>query len=259
MIFDCNAWVGNWPFRSLKKNTPVDLLEVMDLYGMGWAAVSSLDAVFHRNAQPANELLAQSVAPYSDRLFPLGAINPTYVKWEDDLTACKERLGMKGVRIYPQYHDYELAGPLGRRVAAACKERDLALFIAHRIEDPRQRISLDPGKIVTFDDLARLIAAVPGVKIVFTNARGNLTHHRLLQNELVHQKWYMDLSLVEGAKDLAGMVINPAWNHLVFGTHMPLTYPGCALVKLSLLDIDAKQQAAVEYGNAAEILGLQLA
>lgn len=258
MIFDCNAWLGHWPFRQLKQTTPEQLLAQMDEYGFKWAAVSSLDAILHRNTQPANELLAQATALYADRLFPLAAINPTYVKWEDDLTICQERLGMKGVRLYPQYHNYELADRIGSRVAAACRERGLPVFLAHRIEDPRQRHALDPGKTVAPDGLVALLNAVPGLKVVLNNARIDPAS-RLFQGEYAEQPWYFDLALSNRPKEIGDVAITSGHNHMVVGTHTPLSYPTCTLVKLAVLEIDAEQRAAVEHGNAENILGLKLA
>jgi hypothetical protein len=59
MIFDINAWLGNFPFRTLRDNTPQSLIARMDRSGIDGAAVSLIDAIFHRNVHPANESLAE--------------------------------------------------------------------------------------------------------------------------------------------------------------------------------------------------------
>ena len=47
MIFDINAWLGNFPFRTLRDNTPQSLIARMDRSGIDGAAVSLIDAIFH--------------------------------------------------------------------------------------------------------------------------------------------------------------------------------------------------------------------
>ena len=64
MIFDVNAWVGNWPYRSLRDNTPEALVARLDRSGIGMAAVSLAEAILHRNVQPANEKLIEVIQPF---------------------------------------------------------------------------------------------------------------------------------------------------------------------------------------------------
>ncbi|MCZ6635391.1 MAG: metal-dependent hydrolase, partial [bacterium] len=89
MILDINAWLGTWPFRSLRDNTPKTLVARLDRSGITMAAVSFIEAAFHRHPQSANERLAKAVAPHLDRLIPLGTINPISPHWQDDLSACQ--------------------------------------------------------------------------------------------------------------------------------------------------------------------------
>lgn len=174
MIFDVNAWVGVWPFRSLRDNTPDTLIARLDRAGVDRAAVSQLEAVFHRNPQPANEKLAHAASKYPDRLLPMATINPIFPKWEQDLAVCHESLGMRGVRLFPQYHDYPADGTAAREAAAACAERNLPVAIHHRIEDVRQRHWMDPGGMVDLDQIAALIAGVPQATFIILNTPPDL-------------------------------------------------------------------------------------
>ena len=135
MIIDINAWLGVWPFRALRDNTPETLAARLDSCGIQKAAVSPIEAVFHRNVQLANEKLVEDIESFRDRFIPLATLNPTYTHWEDDLKACHEDLNMKGVRLFPQYQNFPIDGPLAQSVAKACAERNLPIFIPHRLED----------------------------------------------------------------------------------------------------------------------------
>jgi hypothetical protein len=81
----------------------------MDAKRIDKAWVSSAAAITYRNVQPANEELGRVVRKLSDRLIPLAVINPFYAGWQEDLTACKEQFGMKGLRHYPKWHNYSLS------------------------------------------------------------------------------------------------------------------------------------------------------
>ncbi|OGG46341.1 MAG: hypothetical protein A3F84_01245 [Candidatus Handelsmanbacteria bacterium RIFCSPLOWO2_12_FULL_64_10] len=256
MIIDVNAWLGGWPFRSLRDNTPEALVARMDRSGIDVAAVSPIEAIFHRNVQPANERLAEAVTPFRGRLIPIATLNPTYTRWEDDLKACHEKLGMKGVRLFPAYQGFEVDGPVARRAAEACRERGLAIFIPHRMEDPRQRHWMDPGKVVDPAQIASLVAAVPGLTVIVPNLRGVARSALWKRPEVRDQPWYVDLSLGEVHRDLGTFVEQGGASHLVFGTHLPLSYAGPALVKRAILPVDADTLEDISHRHAAKILGL---
>ena len=44
--------------------------------------------------------------------------------------------------------------------------------------------------------------------------------------------------------------------HLIFGTHVPFSYPGSALVKRAVLPLDKDALAEMSSGNAVRTLGL---
>ena len=257
MIFDINAWLGSFPFRSLRNNTPETLLERMDRSGIDGAAVSMIDAIFHRNVQPANEQLAKITERHGDRLVGMGTINPTYEQWEYDIRQCHEDMGMKGIRLFPVYHGYAADGPEAKKVLAACVERDLPVSIPSRIEDPRQRNWMDPGKTVSAASISNLMAAVPGATVYIPNLRGGMGNLPMWRNQAVRdQKWYVDFSLSEVHGGLDLLVKQSGAQHLIFGTHVPFSYPGTALVKRSVLPLDEEALAEMSSGNAVRTLGL---
>ena len=265
MIFDVNAWLGVWPFRSLRDNTPETLVARLDKVGIDKAAVAQIEGVFHRHVQSANEKLAEAVAPFRDRLVPVAVINPDYPGWEDDLRRCHEELGMKGVRIVPQYQGYDLSIPAVRRLAEACNERALSLAIPQRMEDTREHHWIDPGRQADLNAVADLVRAVPQTTYIIPNARG-FQGSKLWQDEILRDKrWYVDLSLTElyyGLhRDVAhmGMIADflneGGTDHLVFGTHLPFTYAGCALVKRAVLDVDDETREEISCRRAERIFG----
>ena len=265
MIFDTNAWVGTWPFRHLTESDAGGLVSRMDRAGIDRAVVSSIEAIFHRNPHPANERLANDIAPYGDKLVGAATINPTYPAWEDDIRDAHETLRFRAVRLFPQYHDYDIAGSLAKKVASVCAERGLIIIIPHRVEDVRQRQWMDPGKEVSLGAIADLIVAVPEATVIVPNARGIIDSPLWKREDLRERRWFVDTSLTEFLYGLHYSIdrANPMWgffeeggaNHLLFGTHQPFSYAASALVKLATLPVDDTAREKIAWRSAVEIFG----
>ncbi len=265
--FDINAWLGSWPFRPLRDHTPETLLKRLNRVGISRAAVSQIEAIFHRHVQPANEKLAEAVAPFAGCLLPMATINPLFPHWQDDLRRCHEDLGMKGVRLFPCYHNYAADGPEAQRTVAACAERNLPVFMPQRIEDERQRHWMDPGRTLDLNEVAHLIFQVPEATVVVPNARGLLNTALWQRQDIRDSRWYFDLSLAEvhyvlhrdvtRMRDLADFIEAGGSDHLLFGTHAPFSYPAAARVKAAVLNVDAETLAAICHRRAAHMLEVE--
>jgi hypothetical protein len=261
---DLNAWLGSYPFRSVTA-TPHSLLVRMDRFGIAKAAVSSIEAAFHRNVQPANERLFAEVANHKARLIPLATINPTYAKWEQDLAQCVG-WGARGVRIVPQTHGYELTSPVGRSIIKAIANHNLPIFIPHRLEDARQKHWMDPGNTVEIRGIADAIASQPEATFVINNSRSLSRSALWTREDIRSANWFIDLSLAEihyglhrendKSRDLAVIIEEGGADHFVFGTHQPFSYVASALVKLATLGVDPDQLDRIARKSALNILGI---
>ena len=259
---DLNTWIGSYPFRSVTA-TAETLIERMDRFNIEKSAVSSIEAAFHRNVQPANERLFAEVADHTDRLVPLATINPTYAMWEQDLAQCVAR-GARGVRIIPQTHGYELSGPVGRSVVSAIAEAGLPIFIPHRLEDARQRHWMAPCDTVDIGAIADTIALYPDVTFVINNSRSLARSALWTREDIRDANWYIDLSLaeihyalhrpVDKSRDLVIIIEEGGADHFVFGSHQPFSYVAPALVKLATLGVDDAQLERIARGSAIDIL-----
>ena len=64
MIIDFNAYLGNWPFRRLRYNSPRGLIELMKKSGIDKAVVSS-SSILYRNVHEGNLELIEAIKPFS--------------------------------------------------------------------------------------------------------------------------------------------------------------------------------------------------
>jgi uncharacterized protein len=255
MFIDINAYVGHFPFRTLRDNTPGKLVARMDRAGIEKAAVSSIDALVH------------DLEPHADRLIPIGTVHPMSPHWEEDLDDCLN-WGMKGIRIFPPYQGYAVNGAEAKRVAQACAEKHIPLLIPNRLEDIRQHHWMDPAKETGLDQIADLIAAVPEASIIVANARG-IARSALWQRKHIRDaNWYIDLSLTEifyglhttiaTMRDLADFIDEGGAKHILFGTNLPLSYAGPALVKFAQLPVDTDTLENISHRTSAKLLNITL-
>lgn len=267
MIIDINTYIGNFPFRTLRDNTPEKLVARLDRSGIHMAAVSSIDALFNRHPLLANEKLIQDIEPYTDRLIPIGTLNPLSPHWEEDLQDCI-KWGMKGIRIFPPYQGFETHGAEAKQVVQACASENLPIFIPNRLEDSRQHHWMDPGKESNLTQIADLIAANPQATLIIPNARGIYRSALWQRKDIRNANWYIDLSLAEifyglhqnvnAMRDLADLFEEGGANHVLFGSNLPISYAGPALVKRAQLPVDDEMLKDISYRTAAKILNLDL-
>jgi predicted TIM-barrel fold metal-dependent hydrolase len=261
MLLDINAYVGHWPFKQLKYNTCDSLLDRMNQFGVDVSVISNLNGIFYKNTQPANEELheeIQSSGKFHDRFVPFAVINPTYPGWKADLKFSVDKLGMKGIRIYPKYHDYEVTDPGCIELVKIARDQGLPVALSFRMVDSRQRSWMDVEKEWDLKDVVPIIQEVPDAKYLFLNLCNSV---KLSEEE--------DL-LIRKANilfDTSGRSINALPELLkrfgdekfAFGTHSPILDYLTGLLRIESL----REEEAVEdrkdlirFSNAKMMLGI---
>jgi len=256
MIVDVNAYLGHFAFRRLRHNTAESLLELMDSKQIDKAFVSSASAITYRNAHAGNEELAEQVRGRSDRLIPFAVINPFYAGWQDDLKICHEQFGMKGLRLYPKWHNYELSSTCCRQLVDAAVERGMVISIPIRVEDNRQRSWLLNIPDIPLDEIVELVKAHPKAKFIFVNGLGYTRSPLGRKDNGLPSNYAIELSRLSAtlADELGQLVTNLGAERVMFGTGIPFKYPDPALVKVEVLDASEADKEKIRSKNA-EIVG----
>ncbi|QDV37873.1 amidohydrolase family protein [Tautonia plasticadhaerens] len=255
MIVDVNAHLGPFAFRRLRHQSAESLLGLMDSRGIDVAFVSSAAAITHRNTQPANEDLADEARPHPDRLVPFAVINPSYAGWEDDLSACVD-LGFRGLRLYPNWHAYELtSGPCLDLVDRAT-ERRMILSLPIRVEDPRQQSWLVDVPDVPLDRVAALVAARPGARFHLVNGRGYVGSPLGRKDGGLPDNYRIDLARLDVLlrDEVETLLDSLGPDRLLFGTGIPFQYPDPTLAKIDVLDPPPEVRERILSRNAMEWL-----
>ncbi len=261
MVVDIHTRVGHWPFKKLRYNTCGELLKRMDRFGISRSVVSSMNGIFYSNAQSANEELyeeLQSDRRFKDRFIPLAVLNPLYTSWEKDLLICHRQFGMRGVCVYPQYHNYDCSHPGLIELAQAARELGMAVAITARMMDNRQRSWMDIAKEWSLAEFIPLIEKVPDAKYLLLNLatgyRLNDQHMALLRNT--------DLLIDTSGRSLADMpeVIRLyGAEKIAMGSHSPVLDSLTGLlriVSLSAGEADERTKQLMLSGNALSFFNL---
>jgi len=253
MIIDVNAYLGHFAFRRLHHNTANSLLALMDSKGIDKAVVSSAAAITYRNAQAGNEELAEEVKGHRDRLIPFAVVNPFYAGWQDDLRICHDEFGMTGLRLYPKWHNYNLADPCCRDLVTTATERGMVISIPIRVEDNRERSWLLNIPDVPLDEIVTLVKAHPKARFILLNGLGFTGSPLGRRDNGLPANYAIELSRLSAllANEISQLIANLGVDRILFGTGTPFNYPDPALVKLEVLDATDSDKEKMRSQNAA--------
>jgi uncharacterized protein len=260
MLIDINAHVGHWPFKQLKNNSCSTLLERMDKFDVEMSVVSNLNGVFYKDTQAANEELFEEIRSdkrFNTRFIPFAVLNPIYAGWQNDLEICDKTMGMKGICLYPLYHDYEILDPACVELVKNARDRGLIVTFAHRIVDSRQRSWMDISKEWSMKDIMPIIREVPDAKYFVVNAANSIMVSDE-DTELIRKTNLLFDTSGRNLSNLGEMIKLYGKDKFAFGTHSPvLDYLG-GLLRIESLrenEIDKLTKQLLRSENALRLLG----
>lgn len=261
MLVDINAYIGHWPFKQLKYNTCEKLLERMNKFGVDVSVISNLSGIFYKNTQSANEELYDEIKSdrrFSDRFIPFAVINPIYAGWRDDLETCSNKMGMKGIRLYPLYHDYELTDTSLIELVKRARDKGLTISFTLRMVDKRQRSWMDISKEWELKDIVPIMREVPDAKYLILNIANGMQLNDKDTDLFKNANVVMDTSGRE-ISDLGELIKKYGKDKFAMGTHSPILDYITGLLRIESLRKNEADEATKELlrsGNAKKIIGL---
>src|SRR5690625_805607 len=266
MWIDINAYVGHWPFLKLRYNNCECLLRHMDKYGVNYSIVSNLNGIFYKNTQSANQELYDEIKSLGEnrhRLIPFAVINPIYAGWKKDMDFCMNILGMRGIRLYPKYHDYSITDPALVELVKRARDLNVPVAFNFRMVDSRQRSWMDINYVTgtikpewDLKDILPIIKEVPDAKYMIL-AVANSIH--LDEADMKFMK------KVDFVMDTSGRTLNnlhsllKVWGRVrfSFGTHFPIFDYLTGMLRIEALrgqEADSLTKEFLRSGNADRIL-----
>ena len=261
MLIDINANIGHWPFRQTNCNTCEALVERMDKFGVDVSVVSNMNGIFYKDTQASNEELHEKIISdrrFRDRLIPFAVINPIYAGWKNDLDICSTKMGVKGIRLYPLYHDYELTDPSSIELVKIARDRGLIVAFTLRMVDSRPRSWMDINTEWSLEDIIPIIKEVPDAKYLVLNICNGIK----LNDEDTELFKNSDIVFDTSGRNIYNLseLLNKFGKDLfAFGTHTPILDYLTGLLRIESLRANEADEATKELlrsGNAKRILGM---
>jgi predicted TIM-barrel fold metal-dependent hydrolase len=252
MAFDVHTALGHWPYRRVPGQTAAELRSLLESAGIDGAAAANTHGLFYKNCHDANLELADWLAPHGDFYVGVATLNPTYAAWERDLVTCAQALGLRALRLAPQYHDYELGSDAAVAIAQAAAELGLPLMVPHRVVDVRQRHWFDTERTISVGEVGALCDRVPQATVIVTESR--YPAKALIDDEGAPR--YPSLYLESSRLTLDSLPELFAAGQVVFGTGAPFKHVTPALLKVEIADLEPESKARILSGNARALLGL---
>jgi len=253
VIVDVNAFLGPWPFRPLGHSGIDGLGRVMRRSGVGHALVSPFESLFYRDNGAANGSLRELDGSRS--MSPIAAINPSLPDVGDFLRETADIRAIKGLKLHPDYHGYDLSGSSAKVAFNYAEEQAIPVIIPLRIQDERLHpkfAMVPPTPAKALIEVARLY---PKVNILACNARSDELGD-VLGNGLPNL--HAVVSWIQEEGFVASAVREHGPSRLMWGSNMPLHYPEPMLEQIRKADIEADDKRKILSENAVEIFNLEI-
>jgi predicted TIM-barrel fold metal-dependent hydrolase len=264
-IIDTNVHLFDWPFRKLKYAKTKDIVAKLRKHRVTQAWAGSFEGLLHKNLDGVNaRLVEECQANGEGMLIPFGTVNPALPDWEEDVRRCQEKYKMRGIRLYPSYHNYTLQKPEIAKLLEIAHKRSLIVQLAVRMEDTRVHLPVTLTPPVDVNPLPELLAALPGIKLQLLNAfngtdplRGQVGRKVIEQTQAT-----IDISHVEGQGGIGKLIAGDRdagrpplpVERLVFGSHAPYFPCENAVFKLFESPLSRPELEKLMHGNAERLL-----
>ena len=160
---DFNCFVGNWPFHTLPRSSVSDLAALHLQNGISGGYVSCLESIFYNDVYESELMLHEAIRDTSYQ--HVVTVNPTVSAAANTLLRCIEEFSVKGIRLHPTYHGYDMDDEVLAPITDIAEKYALPIFINARMLDERMTYMITPPSM-NFDALKRFIANNENVKIV---------------------------------------------------------------------------------------------
>jgi hypothetical protein len=223
----------------------------MDRNHIDQAAVMSLRGLL-LDWREGNEETLAAASRYPRRLVPMATLSPFLGGGGEKLKRLAGA-GVRGVRLYPAFHNYAPGSPFVDEVCSAAAECSMPVMLPTR---PMMNWRFQPVPIEAF---AAVIERHTATAFVLSGPNYLVEYQGVLRLMAKCPNVAFDLSCLQGFNSVAKLVLEVGADRVLFGTGAVLHYPACNVAKLDHADLTEPQRAAIAADNALRLLGLPAA
>lgn len=232
MIIDFNAYVGHWPEHDIDLDV-AGLQKEMAGGGIDVAVASDLDTLYNVDR-------ADSTAGVSEKIICFPIVSP-----ETDLS---KMAGVKGIRIFPAYHDWADLNSLFDKA----EQENWIVHVIFRLRDQRLMIPLKESADI-IKQVESAVESHPNVKVVLTGA--TLFDINDNKNLFIRPNVWIETSHVQyvlnGVLKLVDLVGS---DHVIFGSNTPFYYTCSNIFRIVHSDTSDEVKNKILWANAKLLL-----
>jgi predicted TIM-barrel fold metal-dependent hydrolase len=228
--------------------TVSDLLRSMDKAGIEVSVICSIATT--PKQVPSITKWSQEIA--SDRIVPLPSIHPDYNDFRDEIARIKD-LGMKGIKMHPQYQGFRLDEDRAMPIYEALAAHDLLLTIHAGFD-----IAFPDDPSASPDKTARIIERFPELRIVACHFGGWRQWDEVRQH-LAGKDIYFETSFTIGdlpEERILELIRLHSEDRIVFGTDSPWRDQAKSVEEVKALPISDELKENIFHKNAERLLAL---
>lgn len=175
-------------------------------------------------------------------------------------------MGMKGIRLYPQYHDYELTNLSCIKLVKEARDHDLVVALTLRMVDSRQRSWMDLDQVAgtakgewALKDLIPIIKEVPDAKYFILNLANSYQLDKEGTN-LINKAHLLFDSSGRMITRMGDLLEKYGKDKFAFGTHSPILDYLTGLLRIESLREEEANEETKEFlrsGNAKRMLDIK--
>ena len=182
-----------------------------------------------------------------------GSVHPMEEKPEETLKYVAE-LGMKGIKVHPEYQNFYFADPKYDRIWSACEELDL-IVLTHTGFD----IMFAPPYHCTPEDIVTVSERHPKLKLVAAHG-GGMRMFDEVEKRLIGREIYIDLAFMNqmniDSEMLNRLVQGHSEDYILYGSDSPWCDQREMIEIVQNLSISEGAKLKILYKNAEKLLKL---
>jgi hypothetical protein len=241
--WDANIWLGRPAFFPLAQEVPLqELGPLLARYGCRGALVSHWDSV-HLSAQDGNQALLDSAAALPDNVYTIWTGLPTMPREQSPLPGTGQPdLRLRGVRLFPQTHHFDLSPWVLAALCEWCGEHHLPLFLWH-VE-------------IRWSELQALAAAFPRLKVVIETQWQKILYQvrNLFSLLKACPNVLVESSNLVGQDHVSYLVRNFGSERLLYGSFLPMNDPYAAIGLVLDADISVQERENILGKNLERLI-----
>jgi predicted TIM-barrel fold metal-dependent hydrolase len=184
----------------------------------------------------------------------MGGVHPAAENALEELQRIKE-LGLHGVKLHPEYQEFELLEKRMDGIWARCESLGLPVLV-HAGND----IGCPESERACPADFAELARRYPGLEIICAHM-GGWRNWDLVERDLVGRRVWLDTSFslpyMPDQSQFKRIILQHGTDRVLYGTDSPWQSLQSGLNEILLLDLPEQDIEQILWGNAARLFHLE--